>query len=73
MQVLEAASGMCALEIIAAAPEIAAVVCDYRGRRRMRSAGFEPAWGFPHRLLRPTCMPVPPRPRVGEYTSSRAG
>ncbi len=26
----------------------------------MREAGIEPARGYPHRILSPVCLPVPP-------------
>jgi len=32
----------------------------------MRAEGLEPPRAFAHRLLRPACLPIPPRPRVAE-------
>src|SRR5665213_1506693 len=37
----------------------------------MRAEGLEPPRAFAHRLLRPACLPIPPRPR-GAARSSRA-
>src|SRR5205807_1258105 len=34
-----------------------------RGLREMRAEGLEPPRPLGHRLLRPACLPVPPRPR----------
>ena len=40
----------------------------------MRAEGLEPPRAFAHRLLRPACLPVPPRPRTtARRGSSRAG
>ncbi len=33
---------------------------DFKGEKEMREAGIEPARGYPHRILSPVCLPVPP-------------
>jgi hypothetical protein len=38
-----------------------ALLC--RAFRPMRAKGLEPPRAFAHRLLRPACLPIPPRPR----------
>ena len=39
-------------------------VFDVLTNHTMRARGLEPPRGCPHRLLRPACLPVPPRPRA---------
>src|SRR5665811_1863996 len=41
--------------------------------RMVRARGLEPPRAFAHRLLKPACLPIPPRPRAGpEGTGKRA-
>jgi hypothetical protein len=38
----------------------------------VRTAGLEPAWGCPLRILSPVCLPVSPRPHGRRYSRSHA-